>query len=86
MHNNKFIFTNQFDKVFESYDLQNYTAILKDSELYDNNSLIFIVDPSLGNWIYVQGHLFNGSNQMQLATAEDINNMFPENSSDNING
>jgi len=54
----KFINSDSLTRVFESYDLEQRTAILKESEIYDENSIIFINDSEYGNWIYTKGYLY----------------------------
>jgi len=54
----KFVISYSLDKIFLSYNLSERTAVLKESESYDENSIIYIHDNEYGNWIYVKGHLY----------------------------
>ena len=54
----KFVYTDQFDKVFSTFDLNERIASLKDSSKFNEKSILYIVDASYGTYIYAQGHLF----------------------------
>ena len=58
--------TDNFDKVFSSYNLTTKTAVLKNSELYDENALIFIHTTEYGNWVFIKGHLYGSPDNSPL--------------------
>ena len=54
----RFVNSDSLDKIFLSYNLSERTAVLKESESYDENSIIYIHDNEYGNWIYAKGYLY----------------------------
>lgn len=57
----RFVHSDQFSKVFSTYDLVKKTATLKASEEFNGNSIFYVCDASYGNWIYAQGHLYGST-------------------------
>lgn len=73
----KFIKTDSFNKVFQVYDLTSKTATLKDNlESVNDDTIIFITDISIGNYIYAKGSLWgdssNGINWVVLQDDEEF--------------
>lgn len=67
----KFIKTNNINSVFSSYDISKKLATLKSNLQHVNSdTIIFITDPSVGNYIYAKGSLFWGIDSNSIASGE----------------
>jgi hypothetical protein len=72
--------------VFSSYNLTTKTAVLKKSELFDDNTLIFIHTVNLGNWMYMRGHLYGSPDNTPLPNIDwrEVKNVLSQEDEPNI--